>query len=106
MRGHLHQMRRKKLVTKFRGRWYRLLWDPDVVAREFGVADVPAARKARHQQERQRFWDGRASLSDDHRDQVVRLEADGGVVTYVHPHTGEVLWSYRPQPPSPSDASN
>ncbi len=23
----LHQMRRKKLVTKFRGRWYRLLWE-------------------------------------------------------------------------------
>ncbi len=28
VRGHLRQMRRKKLVTKFRGRWYRLDADP------------------------------------------------------------------------------
>jgi hypothetical protein len=91
VRGHLRQLAERKLAVKVGRHSYRLAWDPDQVAVEMGVDQSDAERKARHQADRVRLWEGRASLPAEHRMHVLRREVDGQVL-YIYPGTGEVLW--------------
>ena len=91
VRRHLNQLKERGLAVKVTGLWYRLEWVPDLVAEERGIAEVPALRKQKHQDQRKRQWDGRANLPEGHRHRVLR-EEDGNGVLFLHPETGEFLW--------------
>jgi len=98
VRTQLRRLRELRLAVRVEGRWYRTLWDPDRVAEVWGVADVPAKRKARHQRERANFalatWDWRSGQVLGHPLRVQRL-LDGDAVRYVDPMSGEVLYEIR-----------
>jgi len=51
-------MAAKELVVKVDGLWFRAAWHPEAVAQELEVADVPAKRQARHQQDGSRTGSG------------------------------------------------
>ncbi len=91
VRRHLRDLKRHRLAAQIRGHWYRLVFDPDAVAAELGIADAPDRRRSRHDQDRLRRWEGRAALPEGHGARVDRHEVDGAVL-YTHPRTGEVLW--------------
>jgi len=99
IRRQLRQMAAKELVVKVDGLWFRAAWHPEAVALELEVADVPAKRRARHQQERVLNLERRVSMPQRHRLRVDRVDIDG-TVQYVHPVTGEVLGS---APRTPQD---
>ncbi len=92
VRAHLTQMAKLGLAVKQDGLWYRLAFDADEVAREWGIEDVPARRKARHLQQRKAYWEGRAALPHGCAGHVIK-ENHNERVLYVDPRTGRVLWS-------------
>ncbi len=98
VRKQLQVMAAAGLVVKVKGLWFRVRWHPGRLAQELGVADVPAKRKARHEQARSDSWEDRTKLSVGHRLRVDRI-SDGSTICYVHPDTGEMLWSTTVKPP-------
>lgn len=101
VRRQLRRMRELRLVIRLDGLWYRTLWDPDMLAEQWGLADAPEKRRSQHRLEQSNFlkWklEKRSRLPEGHPSRVLK-EIHEGVVQYVDPGTGVVLGPERKAP--------
>jgi predicted transcriptional regulator len=100
LRRQLSRLHKDGLVFKdSERRWWRYRFDADWLADTLSISETAEIKAEKYVTDRRRFWDGRAGLEPDDARAVVKIE-DAGVITYVHPKTGEVKWTDRNPPTS------
>lgn len=93
LRRHLRRLESFAMAVRDTdGLWWRQAFDPDELADSLNIKHSGELKRAQYHRERCAYWEERTKLDHDDRRCVHRVD-DGHAVQYVHPRTGQVLWT-------------